>query len=63
MPIEDFNDYFGTRIGNENFDTISGYIVKQIGHLPKQGEIVDIDFLKITIMVTNKQYIQLLRLT
>ncbi|WP_304985321.1 transporter associated domain-containing protein [Coxiella-like endosymbiont] len=27
-PIEDFNDYFGTTISKENFDTIDGYIMQ-----------------------------------
>ncbi|WP_251365693.1 transporter associated domain-containing protein [Coxiella-like endosymbiont of Rhipicephalus sanguineus] len=37
-PIEDFNDYFGTTISKENFDTIDGYIMQQICYLPKRGE-------------------------
>ena len=37
-PIEDFNEYFDTSFGDEEFDTIGGVVIKALGHLPARGE-------------------------
>ncbi|AAO90109.2 HlyC/CorC family transporter [Coxiella burnetii] len=62
-PIDVFNNYFGTKINDEDFDTIGGYVMQQIGHLPKRGESIVIDSMKITVMLATKRSIQLLHLT
>jgi magnesium and cobalt transporter len=36
--IEDFNEYFGTELSDEEFDTIGGLVLHQLGHLPERGE-------------------------
>ncbi|MBW5802393.1 CBS domain-containing protein [Coxiella endosymbiont of Ornithodoros amblus] len=61
-PVDVFNNYFETKIDNEDFDTIGGYVMQQIGHLPKKGESIVIDSMKITVMLATKRSIQLLRL-
>ncbi len=62
-PIDVFNNYFGTKINDEDFDTIGGYVMQQIGHLPKRSESIVINSIKITVMLATKRSIQLLRLT
>ena len=42
-PIEEFNSYFATNYSDEEFDTIGGLVVHQIGHLPAPGETATID--------------------
>lgn len=42
-PIEDFNEYFGTGLSEDEFDTIGGIITKAFGHLPKIGEMTTLD--------------------
>ena len=37
-PIEDFNEYFGVELSDEEFDTIGGLVIKSFGHLPARGE-------------------------
>ena len=37
--------------------------MQQFGHLPKRGESIEIDSLKITVILASKRRIQLLRLT
>lgn len=41
--IEDFNLYFGTQYTDEEFDTIGGLVIHELGHLPVRGEKVIID--------------------
>ena len=42
-PIEEFNAHFGTAYSDEDFDTIGGWVINHIGHVPSVGETVTID--------------------
>lgn len=35
MPIDTFNTYFNTTIESKAFDTIAGFMLEQLGHIPK----------------------------
>ncbi|HWS39874.1 MAG TPA: transporter associated domain-containing protein [Arenimonas sp.] len=37
-PISEFNNQFGARFPDDEYDTIAGYIAAVIGHLPETGE-------------------------
>ena len=41
MPIEEFNRLFKTRVKNEDFETISGFILDKIGHVPAKGDTLE----------------------
>lgn len=62
-PIHDFNEYFNTKISNEDFDTIGGYVMQQFGHMPKKGESIMIDSFRVTVVLASNRRIQLLRST
>jgi len=36
--IEDFNEYFATKFSDEEFDTIGGLVMSNLGRLPRRGE-------------------------
>jgi len=36
--IDEFNEYFDTKFDDEDCDTIGGLVVKQLGHIAKEGE-------------------------
>jgi magnesium and cobalt transporter len=36
--IGDFNEYFGTEFSDEEFDTIGGLVMSNLGRLPRRGE-------------------------
>ena len=40
--IEDFNQAFGTRFSDEEYDTIGGLILQELGRMPRRGEAVQI---------------------
>lgn len=42
-PLDDFNDYFKTSFDNDDVETIGGYLLSQIGHLPARGESFELD--------------------
>jgi magnesium and cobalt transporter len=59
-PIEDFNEYFGVDLDDDEFDTIAGLVINAIGHMPKRGERVDIDRFKFKVMRADSRRIHLL---
>ena len=55
-PIEDFNSHFATNYSDEEFDTIGGLVINQLGHLPKRGEIIELGNLQFRVLrATNRQ--------
>jgi magnesium and cobalt transporter len=41
--IADFNERFGTRFSDEDYDTVGGLVLARFGRLPKRGETVVVD--------------------
>lgn len=37
-PMEDFDEYFSCDLSSEEYDTVGGFIVTKLGHLPQKGE-------------------------
>jgi len=62
-PIEDFNDYFGTALKDDEFDTIGGLVVHEIGHLPKRGERIVIGNMLFKILRADNRRVHMLQLT
>jgi magnesium and cobalt transporter len=60
-PIEEFNDYFNTHFSDEEFDTMSGLLLKAFGHLPKRGEQLELNGFLFEVARANSRRIQLLR--
>jgi len=62
-PIEEFNKFFETNIDDNDFDTIAGYIMQQIGHMPKRGENIHLGRYQIHVIQATRRRLQQLRLT
>ena len=41
--VEDFNEYFESELLDENYDTIGGLVLHELGRLPRRGESVESD--------------------
>jgi magnesium and cobalt transporter len=61
-PIEDFNRYFDSDLSDERADTIGGLVMMELGHLPKRGELVDIDQFRFRVLRADNRRIHLLEL-
>ena len=48
--IADFNEAVGTQFSDEEFSTIGGLVVNKFGHLPKRGDAVNIDNIRVTVV-------------
>lgn len=42
MQIDEFNEHFGESILAEDSDTVAGFIIERLGHVPRRGELIDI---------------------
>ena len=61
--IEDFNQAFGTRFSDEEFDTIGGLILQELGRMPRRGEAVQIGGLELKVTRADRRRIETLRVT
>jgi len=48
--IADFNAAFGTRLSDQEVDTIGGLVIAELGRLPKRGEALTIDGLRFQVL-------------
>ena len=62
MPIEEFNEYFGTEFEVNEFDTIGGMILKKLAHMPKKGENIRVNEYDFTVISADTRRIKLLKL-
>ncbi len=62
MPLEDFNERFGTRLPQDEFDTIGGYVVAAFGHLPEPGEQIEIGKLQFEVLRADQRRVHLFRM-
>jgi len=62
-PIEDFNDHFGTDFSDEEFDTIGGLVLNELGHLPKRGEALNFEGLHFKVLRSDNRRIHLFKVT
>lgn len=62
-PIEEFNEYFQTELSDDEFDTVAGLVMKQLGRLPRRGESLQLADCDLKVMRLSRRRIDILRLT
>jgi magnesium and cobalt transporter len=62
-PIEEFNEYFQTDLSDDEFDTVAGLVMKQLGRLPRRGETLQLADCELKVMRFDRRRIDSLRLT
>ena len=58
-PLSEFNEYFATEFESEDVETIGGYLLGQIGHLPKRGESIAVDSLTFKVLNADSRQVHL----
>jgi magnesium and cobalt transporter len=61
-PIHEFDEYFSTHLATDEYDTIGGFIVSQLEHMPKKGESYIIDDMKFEVIRADSRRVHLLKL-
>jgi magnesium and cobalt transporter len=59
--IEDFNDEFKTKLSGEEFDTVGGLVIHELGRLPRRGESVVLDGICFTVLKTDRRRVYTLQ--
>jgi magnesium and cobalt transporter len=59
--VDDFNEYFGVSLNEEEFDTVGGLVLKAFGHLPDRGEVVEFDNLRFKVLNADSRRLRLLQ--
>jgi magnesium and cobalt transporter len=62
-PIEEFNEYFQTELSDDEFDTVAGLVMKQLGRLPRRGETLQLADCEIKVLRFDRRRIDVMRLT
>jgi len=62
-PIDEFNEYFQTELSDDEFDTVAGLVMKQLGRLPRRGETLQLADCELKVMRFDRRRIDILRLT
>ncbi len=60
-PIEEFNEFFGTELDEEAFDTIGGLMLKEFGRLPRRGETTTVDRFRFKVLNADNRKIRLIQ--
>ena len=59
--IDEFNEYFGTELPEDGFDTVAGLVMSQLGRLPRRGEAVTISGFEFRVVRADRRRIDSLR--
>jgi len=59
--IADFNQAFGTRYSEQEFDTIGGLVLSRFGRVPKRGESISFDNLVFKVLRADSRRLHLLQ--
>ncbi len=62
MPMDDFDEYFGTQLATDEYDTIGGFIVSQLEHMPHKGENLTVEDLKFEVIKADNRRVHLIKL-
>lgn len=61
--IEEFNEYFGAKFSDDEFDTIGGLVMSNLGRLPRRGEAFSFGGFDFKVLRGDRRRVDLLRVT
>ena len=59
--IEDFNEFFECELADEEYDTIGGLVMHELGRLPRRGEKVEFSGFEFVIVKADKRRVDALQ--
>lgn len=61
--IEEFNEYFDAALGGEEYDTVGGLIIHELGRMPRRGEIVYVDGFEFKVVQADRRRVHVVDVT
>jgi len=62
MPIDEFNEYFSADLKDDEHDTVGGFVVHQLGYMPKKGDKLEHGRFRFEVMHADDRRLFLLKL-
>jgi magnesium and cobalt transporter len=59
--VEDFNEYFECELADEDYDTIGGLVLHELGRLPRRGEKVEFGGFEFAVIQADERRIDALQ--
>ena len=59
--IEEFNERFGVTWSTDDYDTIGGLVIHELGHLPRRGEELAFDGFEFKVLRADRRRVRLVR--
>jgi magnesium and cobalt transporter len=62
MPIDEFDEFFSTHLTTDEYDSVGGFIVSQLEHMPKKGESIVAGNLRFEVVRADDRRVHLVKL-
>lgn len=53
--IEEFNEFFGSHFKDDDVDTVGGLVMHAFGHLPKRGDVIELESFNFKILQVDRR--------
>ena len=60
--IEDLNEELGTAFSDAEYDTVGGLVMHELGRLPRKGESLVLEGMRITVLRADRRRVHSVRL-
>ena len=61
--IEDFNEHFGVDIDDQDYDTVGGLVIHELGRLPRRGERLEIGNFAFKVLRADRRRVETVEVT
>lgn len=59
--IDDFNEHFGVELSDEEYDTVAGLVMHELGRLPRRGEVLEFGGFRFNVQRADRRRIHAVR--
>jgi magnesium and cobalt transporter len=63
LELDEFNEYFGTQFKLDDVDTVGGLVLTKMEHVPKRGEVLQLDDMHIKVLRADSRRVHLLEVS
>jgi len=61
LPLEDFNEHFGTDYDSNENKTVGGLVIKSFAHVPKRGEYIVVEPMRFDVLNADSRRVHLVK--
>ncbi len=61
-PLDEVNERYGLKLPEEDYDTLGGFILGELGQVPKRGDIVRVSGVHLVVERVDERRVRLVRL-